>query len=516
MENVDISKWVRSALVIDDKWDEVKNLLNTLNSNGVSTCYYNPNPEKAHDFDDFLDYEWLKSLEPKAQEVATQAAEQAYKKAVEELSFARMQDMPADSLLAHNLIFLDIDYKLDAAPEFKDQVNYAVGLLKNALSSTSSPYGIILWSKESETPYEGEDGQAESSFDYIKNFFYGESFEGKPRPLFVVDIEKDAWEEDNFDKLIDSINQKLHADKMAKFFACWNDEVLKSTASAYQGIHHHAESLAKETKDSLETEFFNLLKHATYTHFGFSGKQEDGLVDTLSRYSFCYMSSELHDILRSRFSQKDIAGVFDDSKNDIPQRLLNFGAQAKDHHGKLCSLLRKNEVELDDEVAKALKGAVATAVSKDNESATHSVLARLNFNALYDTVRSDIGELPGLIYLTEFKHTAPVTVNITPPCDIAQGRSDALIYLSGTIRIYKTYTRALKSYKAQEGERCYKTSPALFDDGSFVIFCFDLRSIQRKVEDSDAKAQYLLKDSIFTDLMQKFGHHNSRLGARTY
>lgn len=485
MENVDISEWVRSALVIDDKWGEVKGLIRTLNSRGVSTSYYNPNPQQ-----DFLLEEFGVSI-PEELEEAEKYILAARLEAFIRSSLAdfSIPQLAANSVTGYNLIFLDINFGFDAAAgNIKSQVNLAVQLFADALSEQSTPYGVVLWSKDSRLPYDGDDGQGESTFEYIKNLLYKVALPGKPKPLFVIDLDKSLfWENTDYAALTDALKRELRKDKMAKFFAYWNKEVLQSAALTCKDIQEYAEKISAENKTGMAEEFFNILKYATYSYFGFPREARKPISDILSRYSFSYLASQLHGKLHSHFCLKDISLLFKTKHDHIYKQIKN----------------KKNKAPV-----------------------LRSVVGELNFRTIFDVVKADVKglKLPGLIYCRPHKHNLDGNdgseidfyVNITPPCDVAQGKKNASIYLSGTIYGYDTYHDALGKYKKPDGDRYYKTPPVLYCQDNYLIFKFDLRSISRKIAQKNAQPTFILKDSIFADLMQKFGHHNSRLGARTF
>lgn len=517
MDSINISNWVRSALVVDDQWREVKSLIQILNTKGVSTSYYNPHPENDKSAEYIFDTSWLDELGDTESEAVKRHIEALNQQVLDIMAYSRMEYLADESLTGYSLIFLDIDFGIEHLTDVKNQVSYAVRILKKALSEESSPYGIVLWSKEPSYPLDGEDGDAESTSQYITKMLYGDGLKGKPKPLFVVDIEKSSFvESEDYSRLIQTINEKLQADKMAKFFAHWQEEVIESTAHTYKDIQHYAETLAEESKQPLETEFFNILKHATYTYFGFSWGQDVDISDVLSRYSFSYMSSQLCDKLNSNFCQKHISGVFDDSGDVIREKSCSDGLIVKECHSKLCKILKKHGHNFEESAKKTLAEAVNKVSSKSNNIKLQSVLAKLNCRSLFDLVRSDLKDLSGLIYVASIEHKANVYLNITPPCDIAQNKKDAKIYLAGQLRKYSLYSKALENYSKKEGDRFYKTPPALFDENSYFVFQFDLRNILRTLADDEKIARYILKDSAFADLMQKFGQYNSRLGARTF
>ena len=156
------------------------------------------------------------------------------------------------------------------------------------------------------------------------------------------------------------------------------------------------EEVEKRIDTPLDLYFFNLLKHTTYNHFGFAREETAELCDILSRYAFSYMASKLHDKLHGHFCQKDISGLFEDSIDYIDQDLSRM---------------------------------------KKTESNLHKILAKLNFNSLFDTAKTDLNRrLSGIIYCKNLEGAdVDVFININTPCDIAQGKDNIICSSSDLI-----------------------------------------------------------------------------------
>lgn len=487
MRKIDIGEWVKSALIIDDQWEEVKNLIQLLNSNGVSTSYYNPNPSADKTFEK-VDVSFLGKLPKRSQVSAQKKIALLLQKSLKYTSIPKLQQ---GKVSGYNLIFLDIDFQFAGVSKFEFQVSNALDLLNNALNKDCSPYGVVLWSREPDKSRFGNNGNIESAFDYITAQFNGDAFDAPP-PLFVIDIEKKKFVDGNikYSQLIKKINSELHGNKMAKLFSHWNKEVLNATAQTYKDIQRSAETLRTSSQNSLEDEFFNILKYSTYQHFGFSRKQSHEFANILSRYSFSYLSGQLYDKLRSHFALKKTFGIFDSPDDSIASQVK------KDKNG-INVPLRK-------------------------------ILAELDFCSLLDPTCDDLAGvcIPGLIHCAEDVASSPsaysestVYINITPPCDIAQSKEDVTLYLSGKLFRATTYAEVYKKLKHDDikPERYYKTPTVKYREDNYIAFCFDLKNITRTLgKKKKFHPIFILKDSIFTNLMQKFGYYNSRLGARTF
>lgn len=522
MHKIDIGEWVKSALVIDDQWGEVKNLIQILNSNGVSTSYYNPNPKADTSFEK-IDVSFIEKLPKRSRSGAHKKIADLLQKS---LAYTRIPRLKSGKISGYNLIFLDIDFKTDGVTQFEFQVSDALGLLNNALSKDCAPYGVVLWSREPYKPRADSDGNIESSIDYIKKQFYGNAFNAQ-KPLFVIDIEKIKFIDGytSYSQLIKKINSELHDNKLAKFFSHWNREVTYHSAATCKEIQGYAEVLAAESKVPTEIEFFRILQHATYNHFGFPEAQEKSMADMLARYSFSYMSGKLYDKLHSNFSQNEIFEIFDYSPGHLQNNIPLHALRAKECHTELSRLLESYS-PLQPSTQQELKSAVKTIVASCNATSLHRILAELNFGAFFDAgVSPSLRGLPGLIHgniikdtnkTYNFKRGDEVYLNITPPCDAAQRPKEPHSYLAGKIYTYSNYNKALESYKRTEKAKIYRTPPAFYKEGNvYLVLYFDLKNISNTIKKSH-KTLFMLKDSIFTELMQEFGHYNSRFGKRTF
>ncbi|WP_243545221.1 hypothetical protein [Pseudodesulfovibrio tunisiensis] len=563
MENIDITDWVRSALIIDDEWEEVKNLYSELVQHGISVSYYNPNPQKANflsksvaegvvaqDFDSILEEnhedeeeykEYLESILTDGQvsvdgildsldvrntedlEFATKALNALIRrdkiKAVsEELSYTRVKELTEDIFNNYDLIFLDIDLGFEEIPEPKIHASNAVTRVKNAVNKDCTPYGIVLWSKEPENPIE-DNGEEMKILQYMKNSFYSPKFgNDKPKPLFIVDSEKTKYcgpQKCDCKTLFQEINEKLTTDKMAKYFACWETGVQSSSTETYHFMQRMAERLAESEKlHEIESSFLDLIKHATYMHFGFPRSDDEALPGLLARYSFCYISHILYDKLSSHFRSRDIDGIFLNGVDHLNSE-EDTSPSINDLHKAFLKQLSSCKVELEKEHHEALDSAVKQAAEQEDTDVKvyDAIIAELNFLEVFDIVTRDVTQLPGVIYKNGKQKE--IYIDITPPCDVANSKNDGRLFLEGEFHNHKgSLKRARNNYNSPAKARIWKTPPVLYQ-GRYTVLDFCLTRVIKKKEEG-YEPVLRLKDSSFTDLMQKFGNYNSRLGATNF
>ncbi|WP_018123624.1 hypothetical protein [Desulfovibrio oxyclinae] len=472
MEKIERLDWVKSAIIIDDEWEQVKDLNYQLSANGIATIYVNPNP--AEDAENVID------------------------------------SFPENTLSNFGLVFLDID--LGHGHSFKNQVSFVVGALNEWLSPECGPYGVVVWSREEGVPTdEGQD-----ALFYINKAFDGKGFE-KPKPLFVTSLDKPSFltKSDLFRTLTAELKNKLSDSKLASFFSAWQAGVLDSTAESYNYIRDCAEVLTDKVGNSVEDNFLDVVKHATYKHFGFPSKPGDEFEKVLSKFSFCYISHILFDKMNSRFSTGAPESIYDDSIDSV-QKVFNTRKLSVLGMKKLMEkTFKANGHGLQKRSLKDIGKKIEKISAKTHENieAYDDIVARLNFIEIFEVLEGKDGEgLSGTIYRKG--GTNKLLINITPPCDVANCKAEGEICLAGSMYMGDTINRARKKHSDNKhgGQKLFLVPPAKFAD-KFIVLKFNLTKIQRD-KDITYKSFLRMKDSTFNDLMQRFGYHNSRLGAR--
>lgn len=460
--------WIRSAVIIDDNWDEVSSLDKELTKNQIATIYVNPTNDDSTYINRFDN----------------------------------------DSLSNTDLIFLDIDLG-DEIHGVKNQISRVVSLVEDWLSNSCGPYGVVVWSKEPETP--DEDGG--DILSRIKETF---SLIDKPKPLFIIDLEKSFFleEKKSFSDLTFTLCEKLKEQRSAIFFAHWQGAVQNGTADTYNYIRHCAHKLAIKTDTSPEDCFFDILEHASCKHFGLPLNQEISQ-HNISRHALCYISHILHDNINTKNLMSADTMAFTSCKRNIQKILSTRNIKITILNNELKNIFNKSDTKLNKKSVKDINRKISR-IQKDthiNITEYDSIISELNFVEIFEKIPPNSQAMPGTIY--KENNSNNLFINITPPCDIANSKVNEHTFLSGSMKTSVNIEGAHKHFFSNTNKApamMYNLPPAFFDSKYYTLK-FNMTQIHKAITEN-YQPFLKLKESTFVDLMQKFGHHNSRVGAR--
>jgi len=202
-----LEEFITSALIIDDKEEEINQLQNFLESKDIWVKHYTP---------DNLD----------------ERIQQEYK------------------LKNRKIIFLDLHLDED-----KDVIHNASKIRKyfsELLGRDFGSYGIVLWTKHTD------------DFNTFKNKLYLNS-NGYTLPLFMVAMDKNNYlNTGNYESILKDLEEKLKKDIPASFFIEWNKAVKKGSDSTITSLYNLFDSI--EDKEAyLEATLYNLALSYTGT-----------------------------------------------------------------------------------------------------------------------------------------------------------------------------------------------------------------------------------------------------------
>ena len=195
-----LEEFITSALIIDDKEEEINKLQKFLESKDIWVKHYTP---------DNLD----------------ERIKQEYK------------------LKNRKIIFLDLHLDED-----KDVIHNASKIRKyfsELLGLNFGSYGIVLWTKHTD------------DFNTFKNKLYLNS-NGYTLPLFMVAMDKNNYlNTGNYESILKDLEEKLKKDIPASFFIEWNKAVKKGSDSTITSLYNLFDSI--EDKEAyLEATLYNL------------------------------------------------------------------------------------------------------------------------------------------------------------------------------------------------------------------------------------------------------------------
>ena len=174
--DMDITKNLKSVLIIDDNHEEIQGLESVLGSVGVYFKHYTP--ENLHDI----------------------------------------------KIKNHQIIFMD--FILDDSKNDIENISLIRRTLKTICNAEFGSYGLVLWTKH----IEYIDLFKEKLSEDAKNNRY-------ITPLFIVGLDKIPYLRQGYETLWDNLNAELRKDKAATFFFNWRNSVELGVNKALNDIY---------------------------------------------------------------------------------------------------------------------------------------------------------------------------------------------------------------------------------------------------------------------------------------
>jgi hypothetical protein len=141
------------------------------------------------------------------------------------------------------LIFLDLF--LDNSKGLVDNIALIRKYLKKILKSDFGTYGIVLWTKH------------EDNFDQFCDKIYNKS-NNFTFPLFIVSLDKTKYSSlGNYKSILNDLETKLSSDVYASFFIEWNKAVKKGSDNTISTLYNLFDSNTKKTQN-LESVLYSL------------------------------------------------------------------------------------------------------------------------------------------------------------------------------------------------------------------------------------------------------------------
>lgn len=209
-----ITDFIESALVIDDKPEDVSNLISVLEDNGIAVKFYEP-----HNIKD------------------------------------------SGKLKNRKIIFLDL-YLDKTSTELKGHIATIRKILKEKIGNNFGTYGIVLWSAHTD---EIEQLQEKIRIDKDNNAY--------TPPLFLVGLDKIKYIRNgmNYSTLFSDINTVIQQDPSAKFFMEWYNSVKMAQDNTISKIYSLIPDYSKRAND-----FLYILQKMALNYTGIPSNQLNG------------------------------------------------------------------------------------------------------------------------------------------------------------------------------------------------------------------------------------------------
>lgn len=454
-----IEEFIDSALIIDDKFEEVENLKTHLESKDI----------------------WVKHLFPR--------------------------DIESSKAPVKNrkVIFLDL-FISETSKNLKGNIAEIRNILSKIIGKEYGAYGIILWSAHID---EINELKQKIQLDTEKYTL----------PIFIVGLDKTKYKRvGNYDSVINDLNTVLNSSNAAKFFMLADTHVRKGKDFALNGVFSLSKSY--ENQDStLSFILFNLARNYTGIPITKIDKKtlESDLMKSYSDLLSYYVSNihqesiglfsdwenikyKGHDIKTSDFSysvENLITSSTDKKKVFKNDRELTKDEKKNDY---------KDEIELIEDEIISIHSEINRVLLIDNANVNKQNILP---GYVYEIIKSDSPFISDDIP----EGALPIIIEVTPPCDFSQNKLKKRRIIGGFLCDFSR--KALNDTKPEYYYR--EIWPIRVNEGSPSLIVFDFRyfgSVDETIllDEEAFKFKFRVKDKLFADVLQKLATHTARLG----
>lgn len=493
-----IENFIDTAIIIDDKKEDVLKLKEMLESKNILYQYFEPKDIKKRGF----------------------------------------------KFKNRKIIFLDL--YLEAGQNLASQISTTIkNVFQKSIGQNFGTYGIVLWSKHTE---EVEEGNSQTDLDVFREKLSIAVKQNKfTAPIFIVGLDKRHYNgTSGFQNIFSDLKTKLEENTAASFFVKWNNAIEKGKANTISEIF----SLIKDYKlqdNNLKFLLYHLAKNKTGIHHddiidyplyidAYQAFSELLIYDISSQIKSyeCQLFDNMEQI---SYLQNGDAEFKKDYKNQYFKNsiLVDIGVLQKQEIqlrnrikviNEECESPRKEEKVAQLKVDKKVLTDECRLFDRFNQE-INSHFSLLNTKMLLDEDTKSAKIFPGNIYeikdiksllRTEKMNSSdiPIVIEMTPPCDFANGKKAAqkVKMLGGFITNFSEGRK-----ESLRGDSIYTEPHPLklkaFLEEKMIVFDFRYLGILDEkdlVNKKKYKLLYRAKDNLFADILQKMSAHIARLG----
>ncbi len=431
-----IASAIDSVLVVDDKFEEVQQLIDELSKKSIQSRYINP-------------------------------AE------IEHLNVK----------CGNTLIVLD--FELIEGAKHKDNIAEIRKVLSK-VTSNLKVYGIAFWSKHSEDNF--DDDHSKKLFDEIKiriDSDIADKSLANPPLYYVSIVDKLQYlnGDHEWSAFFDNFKTSLATSKTAMYYFRWSYLMKDSVYDTFGKIN---EILAEYKYSDRDQMFAFLLYQLSRVHIGY----EENDTGKLANHSFRAMAGMLEDAVKEKADSIQDCQILEDYSDDFTAKSIS---------------------DLDI-VVKIEKGKIKNNLFLINTIGRLNAIYAFDFKAEYAKTHF----MPGNIYKqpegfvscldADFDDQIKVLIEITPPCDFAQGKCSQPKFLEGTFC-------EIEKAKSKNAAKFYNyLHPVFYLDKSYY-FILDFNTMYiGNIDNVEENFVCRSNDGLFADILQKYSSHISRLG----
>lgn len=446
-----LDEFITSALIIDDKEEEINQLQNFLESKDIWVKHYTP---------DNLD----------------EIIQQEYK------------------LKNRKIIFLDLHLDED-----KDVIHNASKIRKyfsELLGCDFGSYGIVLWTKHTD------------DFNTFKNKLYLNS-NGYTLPLFMVAMDKNNYlNTGNYENILKDLEEKLKKDIPASFFIEWNKAVKKGSDSTITSLYNLFDSI--EDKEAyLEATLYNLAlsytgtpeKNITAYKKHIQKDLVKSLIDNLQseiNKSYTNIKELFKDLKKLNFESK-----IKDEEQKVAKKQKGKKKQEWDKKYKIFSKLNSMLLIDSENLSQTtpLPGNIYYKKNTVKDEKYFNKLIKTNFTVKEESeINTTINKI--------------ITIEITPPCDFSNSKKqERSRIIQGFMLDYNEKIK--DKFKSERFYKICPLSIKNYDEPQMIVLDFyKFQTItEKQLSKKDVyEIAMKAKNNLFADILQKLSSHMSRLG----
>lgn len=454
-----IEEFIDSALIIDDKEDEIAPLKSLLEQKDI----------------------WVKHHLP--------------------------TDLQKQTTVFKNRKIVFLDLYIDETKELIPNIALIRNIFSKVIGKNFGTYGIILWTKHI------------AEIDEFKKRISGDSND-YDLPMFILGLDKTTYmKSGNYNVIFNDIDAKLKESTAAQFFMEWSTIVRSGKDKAIQNVY----SLIKDYNIQEENLKFVLCQLAqNYTgipyskatgyplhidaykafndmlHYEVSNAPKSG-TDIFSKPENIFFKGTTTSTLPYLYSIKNyIKGKMDD-KEIKKDNVLLTKAQKKEADNK------KNIDSIENEIHTIYAEVNAKLLLESANINQKFVIPGNVYKIVNDSpIKLDNDEMPA--------NSTPIVLELTPPCDFAQLKMKVPKCVGGYLTDFTNYDSGSKDYLYKE-----IWPIKLEGEASLKMIVFDFRYFGM-IPENDLKDEtkykilFRTKDKLFADILQKFSSHIARLG----
>ena len=381
-----------------------------------------------------------------------------------------------------------LDFELIEGAKHKDNIAEIRKVLSK-ITSNLKVYGIAFWSKHSEDNF--DEDNSKKLFDEIKvriDSDIADKSLANPPLYYVSIVDKLQYlsGDHEWSAFFDNFKTSLATSKTAMYYFRWSYLMKDSVYDTFGKIN---EILAEYKYSYRDQMFAFLLYQLSRVHIGY----EENDTGKLANHSFRAMAGMLEDAVKEKADSIQDCKILEDNSNSfIAKNIRNEDVQVE--------ITARGEIKKDEHLLKTI-------------GRLNSIYA-FDFKAEYAKDHF----MPGNIYKqpeefsscldAEFNDQIRVLIEITPPCDFAQGKCSQPKFLEG---VFFQLDKCKNNTSSSAPKSYYNYLHPVFFDGKTYCFIVDFNTMYIETIE---KKNFIgrVTDSLFADILQKYSSHISRLG----